>query len=451
MEILQTIFFTLIALGVLVTIHEYGHFWVARRTGTKVIRFSIGFGTALWRKTDRQGTEFVIAALPLGGYVKMVDEREGDVDQADLPYAFNRKTVWQRMAVVAAGPLANFLLAIVLFWIIFLTGVQGLAPIVGNVSEGSIAAQAGLQANDEIVAVDGKTTVTTQDVREQLIYRIGETGTLTLNVRPQGSTNEYAVDLKLQRWLADAEEIDPVEGLGFEFYRPEIVPVAEQIERGSPAEQAGLLSGDRVLRADNQEIADWSTWVDYVRQRAGQRIDIVVLRDDQEVPLSVTPKSVTLEDGSVIGQVGMSVLIPEWPEEYLRTVNYGVFAAFLEAVDKTWDTSVMILDSIGKMLEGLISAKHLSGPITIAKVAGTSAQYGIVPFLSFLAFLSVSLGVLNLLPIPVLDGGHLLYYLVEAIKGSPVSMKIQEAGFRFGMVVIVGLMVIALYNDLTRL
>ena len=285
---------TLIALGVLVTIHEFGHFWVARRCGIKVLRFSIGFGTPLARWTDRQGTEFVIAALPLGGYVKMVDEREeGEVAPEDIPYAFNRKSVWQRIAVVVAGPLANFILAIALFWLVFLAGVKGLAPIVGEITPDSLAAQAGLQVGDEIVAVDGEPTVTTQALREQLIYRIGETGELLLDVRAEGSSAAHPVSIKLDRWLAEAEEIDPVADLGIDFYRPSVPPVADEVVAGSPVEQAGLKSGDRILEADGVVLADWDHWVAYVRARSGKKIDILVLRNTEQLSLSVTPVAAT--------------------------------------------------------------------------------------------------------------------------------------------------------------
>ncbi|MGV6808159.1 MAG: RIP metalloprotease RseP [bacterium] len=451
MELLQTLFFTAIALGVLVTFHEFGHFWVARKCGVKVIRFSVGFGTALAKWRDKQGTEFVIAALPLGGYVKMVDEREGNVAAEDLSCAFNRKSVWKRMAIVLAGPVANFLLAIAAYWLVFLNGVQGLAPIVGQVEPGSIAAIAGVQSGDEIVAVDGQETESWQALREQLIYRIGESGELNISVKQGTAQDVYELQAPLDRWLSDAAEIDPLEGLGIRPFQPQVKPIADAISPDSPSEKSGLKAGDEIVQADGAPMNDWETWVDYVRARPGQEIQIVYLRDGTERSAVLVPESVEDASGDAYGQVGMAVLLPEWPEDMIRTREFGVIEAFGAAVTKTGETSVMILDSIKKMLEGLISAKHLSGPITIAKVAGTSAQYGFVAYISFIAFLSVSLGVLNLLPIPVLDGGHLLYYIVEAIKGSPVSEKIQMAGFRIGVVLVVGLMVIAFYNDLMRI
>ena len=451
MELLQTIFFTLVALGVLVTFHEFGHFWVARRCGIKVLRFSVGFGTPLLRWRDKLGTEFVVAALPLGGYVRMVDEREGNVPEEDLPYAFTRKPVWQRMAVVAAGPLANFLLAVLLYWIVYALGVTGIAPIIGAVTPDSVAQRAGLEAGQEIVAVDGTATPTWQSLNEQLIKRIGETGTITFTVKAPDDSLPYERTGQLRDWLGADDEPDPVADLGIVLYTPDVLPIADQISPGEPAERAGLQPGDRILSADGEPMADWSTWVAYVRARPEQAIALQVERDGRQFETTVVPRATVVDGGEEIGQVGMSVRIPEWPEEMVRKSDYGVIAALGRGVEQTWNTSVLILDSVKKMLMGLISAKHLSGPITIAKVAGASAQYGLSAYLGFLAFLSVSLGVLNLLPIPVLDGGHLMYYIIEAVKGTPVSEKAQMLGFRIGMFLVIGLMLLALYNDLARL
>ncbi len=451
MELIQTIFFTLVALGVLVTFHEFGHFWVARRCGIKVIRFSVGFGTPLLRWKDKLGTEFVVAALPLGGYVRMVDEREGDVVKADLPYAFNRKSVWQRMAVVAAGPLANFILAVLVYWIVYAVGVTGIAPIISAVSPGSVAESAGLQPGQEIIAVDGQTTPTWQALNEKLVGRIGETGKITFTAKQPGDSLPSEYEGELQDWLSTADEPNPVSSLGIVLYTPQILPVADEVVPGDPAALAGMRPGDRVISAGGEAMSDWSTWVAYVRARPGQEILLQVQRGEQRFEATVVPKTATAEDGTEIGQVGMSVRIPEWPEHLVRRTDYSLLEALGRGVEQTWNTSVLILDSVKKMLMGLISAKHLSGPITIAKVAGASAQYGLTAYLGFLAFLSVSLGVLNLLPIPVLDGGHLMYYIIEAVKGSPVPEKIQMMGFRVGMFLVIGLMLLALYNDLMRL
>ncbi len=454
MALLEIIFYTLIALGILVTFHEFGHFWVARKCGVKVIRFSVGFGTPLLKWRDRQGTEYVVALLPLGGYVKMADEREGEVAEEDLGAAFNRKSVWQRIAIVAAGPLANFLLAILLYWIVFLFGVTGVAPLIDAIEPGSVADGAGLQVGQEITAVDGVATPTTSELRQRLIRRIGETGEIQFEAKSiESGENGVRHQLvgQLNGWLAGEEEIDPVAGLGITLYRPSFPPLIDEVVEGSPAEQAGLLSGDLLLSADGESLESWQQWVEYVRARPGHTIAIGYLRNDQEGELWLTPNQIVADDGSVIGQVGVSGVMPSWPEELVRVREYGVVEALVQGVKQTWETSLLIIDSIKKMITGQISAKHLSGPITIAKVAGASAQYGLTPFLDFLALLSVSLGVLNLLPIPVLDGGHLTYYLIEVVKGRPVSEKAQMIGYRIGLYMVLTLMFFALYNDFSRL
>ena len=451
MAIVEMIFYTLLVLGVLVTFHEYGHFWVARRCGIKVVRFSIGFGPPLLRWRDRHGTEFVVAALPLGGYVKMIDEREGDVSEEDLPYAFNRKPVALRMATVAAGPLANFALAVLAYWIIFMLGVKGIAPVIGEVKPGSIAAVAGLEAGQEILAVDGEPTSTWQDFGERLVHRIGEQGTIRFTARYPDSDLQYESAAPLLGWNIDAKDPDPIGSIGITLYRPEVLPIVNELIPGGPAELSGMLPGDLVVSVDGHEMPTWTEWVEYVRARPGQSLLVLVERNGKTLALAMAPELVADEGEKAFGRVGMTVVVPEWPEGFFRESKYGVFTALGKAWGQTGDTSLLILNSVKKMLVGDISLEHLSGPITIAKVAGTSASYGLVPFLQFMAMLSVSLGVLNLLPIPVLDGGHLVYYIVEIFKGSPVSLKSQEMGYRVGLFLVVGLMGLALYNDLARL
>ena len=451
MELIQTILVTVFSLAVLVTIHEYGHFWVARRCGIKVLRFSVGFGKALYSWRDKHDTEYVIAAIPLGGYVKMLDEREGEVAEHERHMAFNQKSVWQRLATVAAGPLANFLLAIVAYWFVFAGGVSGVAPIIGEVESGSVADLAGLESGQEIIAIDGHATPTWEALHLRLLDRIGESGSISFTVQYPQSSVQYQSDAEINEWLSGDEVSDLMKGLGVELFRPKFKAVIDQVVEGSPASIAGLQSGDEIVAADGVAMSEWSDWVEYVRARPEQVIEVALLRHGQPLDLSLTPAKKMDDQNQPFGQVGVSVEWPEWPEEMRRDYQYGYGAAAVAALERTWDMSVFTLDSIKKMLMGLISPKNLSGPITIAKVATASANSGLEAYLSFIALLSVSLGVLNLLPIPVLDGGHILYGLIEVVTRRPVSERIQVLGYQLGFVIIIGVMMLALYNDISRL
>ena len=450
MDILQTIFFTLIALGVLVSFHEYGHFWVARRCGVKVQKFSIGFGTALLRWKDSQGTEFVIAALPLGGYVKMVDEREGNVAEEDLPYAFTRKSVWQRIAIVAAGPIANFLLALVAFWIVFLSGERGIAPVAGQVSANSLAAAAGFETGTEIIAVDGKPTATWSAVTRQLFGYIGTSGDIPFTVTYPDSSIQYQLLVPVEKWLRDAEEPSPLRELGinppFELESLNLVAVSEE----GAGYSAGLRDGDGLLAIDGLDIRSIETFVERIAASPGISVDLLVEREDAQQLIQVVPRLVE-RDGEQVGQLGVQLSsVGRYPEDLLRTVDYGPLGAVARAATETLETSVFVLESIGKLVMGELSPKNLSGPITIAKVAGDTAKSGFDNFIRFIAILSIMLGVMNLLPIPVLDGGHLVYYLIEIVKGSPVSDQVQMVGYKIGFFMLMGLMVFATYNDVMR-
>ncbi len=451
MNMLYMVCGLLVALGVLVTFHEFGHFWVARRCGVKVLRFSVGFGTPLVRWHDRHGTEFVVAAIPLGGYVKMLDEREADVQIAaeDLPFTFNRKPVLQRIAIVAAGPIANFLLAIFFFWILAMMGGQQVRPVIGAVEPQSLAAQAGLAAGQEIIAVDGEKTTGWSGIGLQLVRRLGETGQVAVQVREPESSVESTYQVQLQDWLKGAEEPDPISSLGIRPWRPVLEPVLATLDPEGPAQAAGLKLGDRLLSLDGAPLTDWQQLVDGVRPRAGQRVTLLVQRDGQQIEVPVTLASKG-NDKAHAGYLGAGVQGGEWPADMLRQVSFGPLESVSEALTRTWTMSLLTLDSLKKMLFGELSVKNLSGPITIAKVAGASAQSGLGDFLNFLAYLSISLGVLNLLPIPVLDGGHLLFYLIEWVRGRPVSERVQGWGMQIGISLVVGVMLLALVNDLSR-
>ncbi|TSD78594.1 sigma E protease regulator RseP [Pseudomonas sp. KBS0710] len=450
MSALYMIVGTLVALGVLVTFHEFGHFWVARRCGVKVLRFSVGFGMPLLRWHDRRGTEFVIAAIPLGGYVKMLDEREGEVPADQLDQSFNRKTVRQRIAIVAAGPIANFLLAIVFFWVLAMMGSQQVRPVIGAVEADSMAAKAGLVAGQEIVSIDGEPTTGWGAVNLQLVRRMGESGAINVVVREQDSTAETPRTLALDHWLKGADEPDPIKSLGIRPWRPALPPVLAELDPKGPAQAAGLKTGDRLLALDGQALGDWQQVVDLVRVRPDTKIVLKVERDGAQIDVPVT-LAVRGEAKAAGGYLGAGVKGVDWPPSMVREVSFGPLAAIGEGAKRTWTMSVLTLESLKKMLFGELSVKNLSGPITIAKVAGASAQSGVADFLNFLAYLSISLGVLNLLPIPVLDGGHLLFYLVEWVRGRPLSDRVQGWGIQIGISLVVGVMLLALVNDLGRL
>jgi regulator of sigma E protease len=450
MDLLYTIAITILTLAVLVTVHEYGHFWVARRCGVKVLRFSIGFGKPLYSWHDSQGTEYVVAAIPLGGYVKMLDEREGNVSTAELEQAFNRKPVLQRIAVVSAGPLANFALAIVAFWMLYLGGESGYAPVVGAVESGSVAEVAGLEPGQEIVAVDGEATPTWQALSFRLLDRIGDSGKIFFSIKYPDSDVVYQSQGTLESWMSGEEEPDLFKGLGLTLYTPPVEPIVREIVPGGAAERAGLQPGDRVVSADGFPVPLWENWVEYVRARPGQVIAVEYERGGEILAAAMTPEAVT-EEGESFGRVGMAVALPAMPPEMLREFSRGPVEALGASVVRTYDLSIFTLSSIKKMIQGLISPKNLSGPITIAKVASASAKSGLESYISFLALLSISLGVLNLLPIPVLDGGHLMYYTIELLAGRPVPEKIQNLGYQLGLFVVLGIMTFALYNDFSRL
>lgn len=445
----------IVALGLLITAHEYGHFYVARRCGVKVERFSIGFGKAIWRKVGKDGTEYVVAMIPLGGYVKMLDERVEEVPDEFKHQAFNRKTVWQRIAIVAAGPIANFIFAIVALYFMYLIGVPSLKPVITSTTPGTAAAQIQVTEPMEVTAISGQAVRNWEEVNLALVGHIGDEK-LTLSLAPlsalQGlDSNSRTYTLDTRQWRFDPEKESPITTLGLGIYRPEIEPTIALISQGSAAEKSELKVGDILVTINGENYTDWQAFVDIIQHSANVPVELTVRRGGELFTVAVTPSSAKNSAGQEIGVLGVSPAQAQWPENMRLQLEYGPIESFGVAADKTWQLVVVSFKMIGKLLTGDVSVKNLSGPISIAQGAGSSANYGLVYFLGFLALISVNLGIINLLPLPVLDGGHLLYYGIEVITGNPVSEKVQEIGFRVGAALLLMLMSIALFNDFARL
>ena len=451
MSLLHTLAAFVLALGALVVVHEYGHYVVARLCGVKVLRFSIGFGPPLWKKRfGRDQTEWVVAAVPLGGYVKMLDEREGEVAPQELGRAFNRQSVWRRYAVVLAGPLANFLFAILLYWLLFMHGVPEARPIVDRPQANTPAASAGFETGETIRAINGAPVASWQEVRWRMMQLALERQQARVEVLNRNNQLNWRT-LDLSSFDAEQLEGDTLGLIGLRLFRPEIKPVIGQIVAGGVAEQAGLQAGDQILAANGKPIASWNELVQLVRSHPGSELRLSYQRGKERRELALIPESV-LQSGSAVGRIGAGAQLDQQAQDELITVvRYGVASALAKATQKTWDMSVFSLKMLGRMLVGQVSWKNLSGPVTIADYAGQSAQLGLVSYLSFLALISISLGVLNLLPIPLLDGGHLMYYTVEICKGSPVSDRMMEIGQKLGLTLLLVLMAFAFYNDINRL
>jgi regulator of sigma E protease len=450
LEVIWSIAAFIVAIGVLISFHEFGHFWVARRLGVKVLRFSIGFGKPLWRRTAADGVEYVIAALPLGGYVKMLDEREGEVPAGQEAYAFNRQSPARRIAIVAAGPLANFLMAIVAYWIVFVAGVTTEKPIVAEPAAGTVAARAGLHAGDEVTAVDGEPVPTFQVLRTELIERALAGETVRLGVRPaQGAPRE--AEFVLAGVRVDPEYL--FDDLGLRPYLPPGPLAIVQVMPDTPAAQAGFQAGDHVVRHGGEAVTAIQPFLDWIAARPGQLAEFEVRRGEEMLRLSVVLGQ-RERDGRTVGYLGASLRVDVPPavwENLVTEHRLSVWAAAPAAVVQTARMSALTLKMLYRMVLGDVSVKNVTGPIQIAQFAGYTASIGLVSFLSFIAIMSVSLAVLNLLPVPVLDGGHLLYYGVELVKGSPLSERAQIVGQQVGLTLLVALMGLAFYNDILRL
>ncbi len=446
-DILYSVGAFLVAISLLVAIHEFGHFWVARRLGVKILRFSIGFGKPLWKRTfGEDKTEFVIASLPLGGYVKMLDGREGDVPEAEAHRAFDRQSLRTRFAIVFAGPAFNFIFAIVAYWMMFVIGIQGVAPVVGEVKEGTPAAQAGLAPGQKILTIDGRKTPIWDVALEALLPAMVDRGSVEMTLANENGQT-FTTELNLSQTVQELEPGKLFEILGFSPRREQLKSIVGRVVEDSAAAKAGLQKKDRILRIDDKPINNWMDLVKIVSARPDQDLLLQIERDGREMKIPVHTMSAE-QDGRTVGKLGIGPYVSDTNRVLYR---YGVFAAMGNAWDKCWSNAWLTLRMLGKIITGEVSVKNLSGPLNIAVYAGYSANAGMARFLDFLAIVSISLGILNLLPVPVLDGGHLMFYLLEAIKGSPVSEQTEIIGQQIGIVALVLLMSLALYNDFVRL
>ena len=455
-DVITSIAAFIVAIGVLVSVHEFGHYWVARRLGFKVLRFSIGFGKPLWQRTGRDPdrVEYVLGAIPLGGYVRLLDERDGPLPPGDAHRAFNRRPPLARIAVLLAGPGANFVFAILAYWILFLQGMPGLKPVIGEVAPESHAARADLRPDDEVIRVGEQPTGTRQSAVLGILERVVEGGRVPLEVRgADGHIRSLEIVVPESERRALTEPGTLLRGLGMSFWYPPQPVVVAELTAGEPAARSGLALGDRVVAVDGIAVDEYPRFVALIRERAEQPTRLTALRDGQRLDFDLVPKAV-VEDGRRVGKIGLGAALGQaggFPDSMLAVERYGPIGAIAPAVRETWQKSALTVRFLWRMVTGHVSTKNISGPINIAQYAGLTAAEGFIYYLGFLALVSISLGVLNLLPVPVLDGGQILFQLVEMVKGAPLSAQSQVIGQKLGIAMLVALMGFAFYNDITRL
>lgn len=447
--ILYSILGFVLAIGLLTAIHEYGHFWTARRLGVKVLRFSIGFGKVLFSWHDKSGTEYALCAIPLGGYVKMLDQNEGEVAVKDLPHAYNTKPVWKRMLIIAAGPISNLLFAVLAYWLVFMWGISAIVPIIGEVPKDTVAYRAGLHSGQEITAVDGNLTQNWEDIILAIVPHLGEHDDVQIAVKDIKDQTVSNHTLELKNWNLDEQE-NVLLNLGLVPYDP-LLPIVGKVLDGYPAQKIGLQAGDQIISLDGHKIANVTQLLTLLQDKYDQVVPLVIERKNQNINFVITPAKKESENGAVSGFIGIQFAQQAWPAKFIRLQRLAPIPALSMAVERTKEYTVLTLQFLGKMVTGKMSLQHISGPIAIAQYAGVTVRSGFETFMGFLALVSVSLGVLNMLPIPVLDGGHFLFCIIELIRGKALSMRAMNVGLAIGFVFLGGIMFLAIYNDVLRL
>lgn len=445
---MQSLLFFIVALAILITIHEFGHFWVARRCGVKVLKFSVGFGKPLWQTTAKDGTQYILAAIPLGGYVKMLDEREGEVPEELMNQAFNRQSLGKRTAIVAAGPVANLLFAIAAYWLVFMIGIPGIKPIIEQVTAESPAAVAQLMPGDQIKKINGESTPTWSSVNHALMTAAQQGGEVELLVVAQNVESLKRITVARQSLLTD-EPKNIINHLGLQPTLYDFKPVVGQVIAKQAAQLAGFKTGDIVISVNGREIESWNEWVKVIKANPETTLQVSINRDNELLTLTLTPNR--SDEGTGFIGAGVDASATTMPESLKSELRYGPLLGVIKAVQMTWQMSSLTVKSLIAMMKGDISSKNLGGPISIAQFAGASADQGMIAFISFLAIISISLGILNLLPIPILDGGHLILYFFEWVRGKPISEAIQLQGQKIGFILLLTLMIFAFFNDLSRL